>query len=280
MDKIEQLSNLKTKLHKRKNTNIIPGQTYQLPSLGKYYENGVLSEDTKKGEIVIFPMTTLDEISLKSPDMLLQGTAISEVIQRRVPQILNPLKLFPKDVDYILTALRQITYGDVLDISYECTKCQHKEKTTTKLSYFLSKSKSLDNFDESKLSFEIDNFGFKIKFSSYEEMVSINQKHMNNSLSTSGEIYSMFLDNLTTNIVSIDDIEDKDVIREFLTDADVIFQRKILKHIQDINAWGMEFFQSFSCSKCSHVNEISIDLNPVTFFSLPLDQVIPNESHE
>src|SRR3569832_318234 len=105
MDKNEQLIALKTKLHKRTNQNTLPGQTYRLPSLGKYPE-GVLSDDVVNGELVLHPMSTLDEIYLKTPDMLFQGTAIEQVFARRVPQVLKPLELIPKDVDYILSALR------------------------------------------------------------------------------------------------------------------------------------------------------------------------------
>jgi hypothetical protein len=278
MEQLNQLDILRTKLHKRKNPNVIPGQTYRLPSLGKSYKNGELSDDVEKGEIILYPMTTLDEICLKTPDMLFQGSAVDEVLKRRAPQILKPLDLIPKDVDYILSALRQITYGDNLEISYTCSnkKCNHKNsRATVKISNFLRKTKTLDNLDESKLTFEIDGFVFKTKFSTYGEMINLNQKNMNNSMTTPEEIYTVYIDNLAMNVESIDNITDRDVIRLFLYDeADSIFQYKLLNHIHSINDWGVEFKHDFICEKCSHVNTIPIEINPASFFSPPSDQAI------
>jgi hypothetical protein len=71
----------------------IPGETFRLPSRGLFYTNGELDPEVENGEIVIYPMTTVDELALRSPDMLFQGTAITQVIRRTVPQILKPERL-------------------------------------------------------------------------------------------------------------------------------------------------------------------------------------------
>jgi hypothetical protein len=277
MEQLNQLDILRTKLHKRRNQNIIPGQTYRLPSLCKNYTNGEISDDVQNGEIILYPMTTLDEICLKTPDMLFQGTAVDEVLKRRAPQILKPLDLIPKDVDYILSALRQITYGDNLEITYTCSnkKCAHKNtRATAKISNFLRKVKTIDTLDESKLTFEIDGFVFKTKFSTYGDMIALNQKNMNNNMTTPDEIYVVYIDNLAMNLESIDGITDRDVIHLFLIDADAVFQQKLLNHIQSINDWGVEFKQDFVCEKCTHVTNIPIEINPVSFFSQPSEQAI------
>jgi hypothetical protein len=278
MEQLNQLDILRTKLHKRKNPNILPGQTYRLPSLGKSYPPGVLSDDVTDGEIILYPMTTLDEICVKTPDMLFQGTAVEEVLKRRAPQILQPLELLPKDVDYILSALRQITYGDTLEINFTCShkKCGHKNhKAATKISNFLRKAKTLDSFDPSKLEFQLDGFMFKIKFSTYGEMVKLNQQNMNNSMSTPEEIYSVYVGSLAMSIESIDGCDDKEVIHSFLyNDADSVFQHKLLNYIQAINEWGVEFKQDFVCEKCGEITTLPIEINPVSFFSPPSDQAI------
>lgn len=269
---------LKTKLMKRKNSNVLPGQTFRLPSLGKRYEPGVLSEDVVDGEIVLFPMSTLDEIYIKTPEMLFQGTAIEEVIKRRAPQVLDPLKLIPKDVDYILSALRQITYGDIMEITYTCENpdCEHKNhKAIAKVSNFLRKAKTLEFFDESKLTFDIDGFVFETKFSTYGDLIKLNQKNVNNTLDTPEELYSAYIDNLALNIKSIDGIENPSIIHTFLfNDADSVFQQRILTHIQSVNEWGVEFKQDFVCEKCAKVNSIPIAVNPSSFFTQPSEQAM------
>ena len=89
--------------------NRMPGETIRLPSLGQFYEHGELEEGVVNGEIVLNPMTMTDEIMMKSPDMLFQGTAIERVFQRCSPQIKKPLDLLSSDVDFILTHLRKIS---------------------------------------------------------------------------------------------------------------------------------------------------------------------------
>lgn len=273
----EQLNSLKTKLHKRKNVNTLPGQTFRLPSLGKKYKNNEIADDVKDGEIILHPMSTLDEIYLKTPDMLFQGTAVEEVLRRRAPQILKPLDLLPKDVDYILSALRQITYGDLMEVSFTCSdsKCGHvNHKAATKISTFLKKSKTLENFDSSKLVFELESFMFEIQFSTYGELIALQQRNVNNTMETPDDVYSMFIDNLALNIKSIDGIEDHETIHSFLyNDADSVFQQNLLEHIQQINQWGVEFSADFVCEKCKKPTTVPIAINPVTFFSQPSDQV-------
>ena len=81
----------------------IPGETFTLPSQGIFYKNGELDDDSKNGEVYIYPMVTYDEIVLKTPDKLFSGEAITEVFQRCVPQIKKPMELLAKDVDFIFS---------------------------------------------------------------------------------------------------------------------------------------------------------------------------------
>ena len=113
-------------LLKRKNK--FPGETYRLPSKGLLYFNGELDEEVKDGEVIIYPMTTLDEIYMKTPDMLFQGTAIDTVFKRCIPQIKQPLNLLSNDVDYLLAALRKVSYGNHILINHNCSFCGEQTK--------------------------------------------------------------------------------------------------------------------------------------------------------
>lgn len=102
----------------------MPGKRYRMPSRGLFYNDGELAEDVKEGEVEIFSMTTLDEISLRSPEFLFSGEAIEKVFSRCIPEILKPLKLLSHDVDYLLTCLRIVSYGGILPIEDRCTECE------------------------------------------------------------------------------------------------------------------------------------------------------------
>src|ERR1700752_4066346 len=107
----------------KKISKIIQGNTIRLPSKGVFYKSNELDPEVKDGEIVLYPMTTLDEIIIRTPDMLFQGTAIEKIISRCAPQVKKPLELFAKDVDYILVMLRKLSYGDDIIIKFTCPTC-------------------------------------------------------------------------------------------------------------------------------------------------------------
>ena len=129
-------------LLKRKNR--MPGETIRLPSRGKFYDEIVL-KDHKNGEITLRPITLTDEIMMKSPDMLIQGTAIDHTFRRCSPNIVSPLDLVMPDVNYILTQLRRISLGSELDLNYVCQHCQHRQEVTIPLEYFTQASRELED---------------------------------------------------------------------------------------------------------------------------------------
>ena len=87
-----------------------------LPSKGKFYAEGTI-EIPETGEIPVFAMTAKDELTLKTPDALLNGQATVSVIESCVPCIKNAWAMPSIDLDAILIAIRIATYGDNLEIT-------------------------------------------------------------------------------------------------------------------------------------------------------------------
>lgn len=109
----------------------IPGVVFRLPSRGEIYDDGVLSEDVEDGEVTVYPMRLKEEIKMKSPDSILQGTAISETINYCVPQVLDPMKLSPEDVDYLLIAIKKMTHGPKVIFKDICMKLDEQNVDMT-----------------------------------------------------------------------------------------------------------------------------------------------------
>lgn len=107
----------------------LPGRRFRLPSRGQFYTNGELDPEVEDGEVQIFSMTAIDEISMRSPEYLFNGQAIERVFNRCVPEIKKPLELLSVDVDYILTAIRIVSYGDIIEINLRCPKCEEHQKS-------------------------------------------------------------------------------------------------------------------------------------------------------
>jgi len=85
-----------------------------LPSQGKYWPDGSLQR-TPTNEYPVYSMTARDELILKTPDALLNGQAVADVIQSCVPNILDGWQCPQTDIDAILIAIRLATYGEFMD---------------------------------------------------------------------------------------------------------------------------------------------------------------------
>jgi hypothetical protein len=88
----------------------------KLPSKGKYWEEGSLNLSIN-GEYPVYSMTAKDELLLKTPDALMNGQAVVDVIQNCMPNIVDAWQTPNIDLDVILIAIRLATYGPTMDTS-------------------------------------------------------------------------------------------------------------------------------------------------------------------
>jgi hypothetical protein len=94
-----------------------------LPSKGRWWPEGTL-DLPQNNEIPIYPMTTKDEILLRTPDALLNGSGVVGVIQSCCPNIKDAWSMPSIDVDPVLIAIRIASYGHRMDFSGQCPHCK------------------------------------------------------------------------------------------------------------------------------------------------------------
>ena len=87
-----------------------------LPSNGDYPPHVVTPSAT--GEFPVMPMTAKDEIKFKTPDALMNGQGVVDVIQSCMPNIKDAWQIKSQDVDTILIAIRIATYGETMDLQF------------------------------------------------------------------------------------------------------------------------------------------------------------------
>ena len=90
------------------------------------------------GELPVYPMTAIDEITVKTPDALFNGTATAELIKSCVPDIKDPWAINSIDLDAILIAVKSATGGNDLEIETICPNCQEDAKYGVNLVGLLS----------------------------------------------------------------------------------------------------------------------------------------------
>lgn len=281
--------------------NQMPPETFRLPSGGSLYTNGELDPEVMGGEVIIYPMTTVDEITMRSPDMLFQGTAIENVFKRCIPQVMKPLDLLSKDVDYLLICLRMITYGTHLDIYWTCPKCgndkelipdieptdgEHiveqrregevgsKELLNAKPVYEIDLNKFLKgtipfNPDSPNLTFELSTGEVvKLKPSTFAEMITLYQYDLD-AIVTPDEMGDFIVTSLLAVIQDVNGVTNREFIREWALACKAPVINEMQSKIQVANDWGTSETYEFNCKKCNYASEAEIPLNPVHFFTAP-----------
>lgn len=115
----------------------------QLPSGGNHYPPGALEMPVTK-EIPVYPMTARDELIFITPDALLNGQSTVDVIQSCCPNIKNAWQMPTTDLDTVLIAIRQATYGNSMDFTSVCPHCNSQNENSVDLSILSGQVKSAD----------------------------------------------------------------------------------------------------------------------------------------
>jgi hypothetical protein len=120
-----------------------PAIYVRLPSQGKFYPAGVL-EMPPTGELPVYPMTAIDEITYRTPDALFNGQATVSVLQSCVPDIKDVWSTPAMDVDTLLISVRIATYGHDMDFGTRCPKCGHECEHTIDLRHVMDRMSTPD----------------------------------------------------------------------------------------------------------------------------------------
>lgn len=109
-----------------------PAIYIRLPSGGKFYPPGTL-QMPPNNELPVLPMTSVDEITYRTPDALFNGTATVNVIKSCVPGIRDPWVMPSTDIDAVLVGIRIASYGHEMEIGTTCPACNEADEISVDL---------------------------------------------------------------------------------------------------------------------------------------------------
>ena len=117
-----------------------PAIYVSLPSGTNYPPHVVTPQQT--GELGVMPMTAKDEIRFKTPDALMNGQGVVDVIQSCVPDIKDAWQIKSYDLDTILVAIRIATYGETMEINFNVPGANENVSHTVNLPAILDQLRS------------------------------------------------------------------------------------------------------------------------------------------
>jgi hypothetical protein len=264
-----------------------PAIYLKLPSGGQYYAEGSIDFPVT-GEIPVYPMTVKDELTLKTPDALLNGQGMVDIIQSCCPNIKNAWQVPAVDVDPLFIAIRIASYGHAMDINTECPHCKHGNEHALDLRVILADAKRADF---TKPAF-INNLKFQFKPQLYKDINDVNLINfeeqrlidgiINNPDLTDEQKGAMFKEsferlktmNINTLVVSIESITTEDEV--VVTDPKMIAEfienssREVYTELKDriTKLIGNNKLQpiTLQCEECTKEYTNNLEFDQSNFF--------------
>lgn len=119
----------------------------RLPSGGAYWPQESI-DYPEDGLFPIYSMTAKDELTFKTPDALLNGQAVVDVIQSCVPNIKDAWQTPTIDIDSLLIAIRLATYGEILEVSHTVPNTEEIVEHQIDLRLLLDQLAEKSNWEE------------------------------------------------------------------------------------------------------------------------------------
>lgn len=146
-----------------------PAVYLRLPSRGKFYPDEAIDFPVS-GDIPVYPMTVKDELTLKTPDALMNGEGMAQVVVSCCPNIKDPWAVPAVDVDSIFIAIRLASYGEGMEIKTQCPHCKADNEHTIDLRFLLDNIKYADY----STPVQIEGLRFNFKPQTYKDVNDLN----------------------------------------------------------------------------------------------------------
>ena len=264
-----------------------PAIYLRLPSKGQFWNSGLNLPDV--GELPVYPMTARDEILLKTPDALLNGQGVVDVIESCCPNITDAWKMPSIDVDSILVAIRIASYGNMMPVETKCPHCGTEHSYDIDLSNFID-GVTMPNYSKKVV---FDKIQIKIKpqnYASINETNKINyeQQRMFDNISAENSEdnaksvqYQTHLNRLVdlnakllvdnTEYIELSEtgaiVTEPEFIQEFYFNCDADLCKELRTRLEEISREGAIKPQVANCDNCSKTYDVALTFDYSNFFA-------------
>lgn len=262
-----------------------PAIYLKLPSQGRFYPPNSIDLSVT-GDVPIYPMTVKDELTLKTPDALMNGEGMASIITSCCPAIKDPWGVPSVDIDAIFIAIRLASYGTGMDVNTTCPSCNESNEHTVNLTTILENLTPVNYNSE----YGIDNLIFKFKPQNYKDINKLNiatfeeRKLIDNIMNSEitedekkrlfDESFKKITDlNISMLIDSIDSIAvdgnlvtDREMLKEFLDNCSRKTYQDIKDRIQDLVNKNKIPPVDLTCSGCGKDYQTELEFDQANFF--------------
>jgi hypothetical protein len=226
----------------------------RLPSGGNFWPSKSINMPENM-ELPVYSMTAKDELAFKTPDALLNGQAMVDVIQSCLPNIKNAWDMPILDLDTVMIAIRLATYGEKMSMKHKVPVTNEEMEYEIDLRHLLDKSRMSVWVEQVVLGQDLVVF---VKPLTFKHMTQTSLKsfetsrimNLVNDPSISDEkklemfqtsfktVTNLTIDLMAEGIIKIstneDDVTDKKMILEFLNNIDKDMFEMINGHLSEM----------------------------------------------
>jgi bacterioferritin-associated ferredoxin len=261
-----------------------PSVYVKLPSKGKFWPPDALDMPPNE-ELPVYPMTIKDEVLIKTPDALMNGSGVANVIQSCCPNIKDPWALPATDLDTLLISIRIASYGSFMDVDTSCPHCKAENTHPVDLRVLIDEVKT-PNFDP----IEINDLTFHFRPQTFKSLnannlISYEQQKLIDAITNSDlpeeektKQFNLMFPRLTDmNIMAlvscIEGIEvdsnyvsDMNHIKEFVSNCDRSIYKAIREQVDQIINSSKIPPVNMQCNECSEQYSTEILFEQSNFF--------------
>lgn len=262
-----------------------PAIYIRLPSKGQFYPQGAINLPPT-GELPVYPMTAIDEITYRTPDALFNGQATVNVLSSCVPDIKDHWSTPAMDIDTLLIAVRIASYGHDMEFGTKCPKCGNECEHTVDLRMVMDQMRTPD-YNKSVKSGDMEIFFRPMTYKNINDnnaMQYENQKLLQmlpdseipesdkiGALSAAFKrITDVTVRALCQSIAAVKTpqalVSEPEYIEELLKNCDRDLFNRIRDHIVDLKSQAEMRPMSLTCPECKNQYEQAITLDMTSFF--------------
>jgi hypothetical protein len=262
-----------------------PSIYVKLPSDGAFYDETIF-DPTESGEVPVYPMTAMDEITYRTADALFNGSAVANVIKSCVPSFKDPWQVSTLDIDTLLVAIRIASYGHEMEFQSKCPQCEEINELSIDLREVMERIKTPDftktvshgdlEIHFKPLTYKEQNTNVMAQFQDQKMLEALPDAEISEEekLRLMTESYTnishLTMEAIADSISMIkagdDVVVDKEYLREFVLNCDNKVFAKIRERIDDIKTTGQLDPLKIVCNDCKHEYETPFTLNQSDFF--------------
>ena len=232
-------------------------------------------------------MTTKDEITLRTPDALLNGESVVSVIQSCCPAIKDAWKMPSIDVDAVIMGIRIASYGSDMEVNSTCEHCSHVNLSTIDLTALTARIQSPDYgkmiesgglrfklrpqayFDVNKnnlIAFQEQQIMRTVNDDTLDEMSKMKEfhKHLDKLVEINNDIIANSIDHIFTEDGTR--VGNREHILEFIANADNKIIKKIQQRLEEFAEQASLPKMRAVCEECEKEYDVTVVFDYASFF--------------